>query len=507
MGSVVPFGIFVLLTASSFCQGKFRFANFYGDHMVLQQAPRRAIVWGFGNVGQSVMLSLNGKVYTTKTAKSGQWRITLDAMSDNGPFTITAKSQNDVITLKDVLFGDVWVCSGQSNMVMTVSQIFRSKQELAMAANGTYSQVRLFQAAYKSSDKPLDEFATKRSWSSATPERIQSFSGLCWIYGRMLNDKLKRPIGLVQSAVGGTFIESWMSLQAKQKCPSSVKFGWFSWWKKAPPLLYNGMIHPLLKSTITGALWYQGESNALEANRNGEYKCQLPTMINDWRKNFHQSSGGQTSKTFPFGFVQLPGFRSKDITTGYTDLHWHSTAEFGDVPNPVLKNVFMSVAVDLPDPKSKYESIHPRFKTDIARRLYYGGIALAYGQKVQFRGPFPKSIHNDKDAKTITVNYKYGPIKKPNDLKSDEVGFEVCCAVTQKCNQWSKVNVTSYNSTAVALTYSCPSNTNAMALRYAWRETPCSLKHCLIYSVKASLPAPPFVFNLDQSSSVTGIIG
>ena len=212
-----------------------RFANYFQDHMVLQRAPQRAIVWGFGDVGKPIILRLNNQIYTTVTdlkSTDGQnasiWSVTLEPVFDEGPFDIHVSQPliNGTlinITLHDVLFGDVWICSGQSNMQMTVSDIFNATEEIANAGN--YPKIRVFTSALEPSIIPLEELiGIAQNWSVASPKSIGGpawvyFSAVCWLYGRMIHEALgRRPIGLVATSYGGTGIELWMPAEALPKC-------------------------------------------------------------------------------------------------------------------------------------------------------------------------------------------------------------------------------------------------------------------------------------------------
>ena len=211
-----------------------RFANYLQDHMVLQRAPQRAIVWGFGDSNTLTTLTIDGRIYTTisETSTNAQnesiWSVTLDPVSDEGPFDIhvTQLLKNGTvvtITLHDVMFGDVWVCSGQSNMELTVSLIYNATIEIANAGN--YPKIRVFSVARVASAVPIEELLSiSLNWSLASPSSIGGpdwnyMSAVCWLYGRMIHQALNgRPIGLIATSWGGTFIELWMPPKALQEC-------------------------------------------------------------------------------------------------------------------------------------------------------------------------------------------------------------------------------------------------------------------------------------------------
>jgi sialate O-acetylesterase len=212
-----------------------RFANYIQDHMVLQRAPQKAVIWGFGDPSTLTTLRMNDRFYITVSPSEpanelGEsiWSVTLDPVSDEGPFDIhvsqpLANGTLVTITLHGVLFGDVWICSGQSNMEMTVSLIFNATEEIANAGN--YPKIRLFTAALVPSAAPVEELlGILLNWSVASPQTVggpdwQYMSAVCWLYGRMIHQALGgRPIGLIATSWGGTAIEFWMPPKAIQDC-------------------------------------------------------------------------------------------------------------------------------------------------------------------------------------------------------------------------------------------------------------------------------------------------
>ena len=216
-----------------------RFANYLQDHMVLQRAPQRAIVWGYGDPSVLTILRMNDKIYTTiseaevaNAQNESIWSVTLDAVSDEGPFDIhvsqpLANGTIVTITLHDVLFGDVWICSGQSNMQLTVSLIHNASEEIANAGN--FPKIRVFTAALKPSPVPLEELlGIILNWSVASKQSVggpdwQHMSAVCWLYGRMVHQALGgRPIGLIATSYGGTVIELWMPPKALQECNTTA---------------------------------------------------------------------------------------------------------------------------------------------------------------------------------------------------------------------------------------------------------------------------------------------
>ncbi|CAI8011165.1 Sialate O-acetylesterase [Geodia barretti] len=397
----------LLLLYTSAARAAFRFANYYGDHMVLQRAPAQANIWGYVDECAAVNITFNSATISATVTPDGgtecRWIATLPATDAVTPFTITATSLQGTITLADVLFGDVWVCSGQSNMQFTVPQAFNASEEEALADK--YPNIRLFTAALMASDTPVEELlAVEQPWSVASAKTVGGgnwtyFSASCWFYGRNIYDVVQYPIGLVDTDWGGTPVEAWSSPDALAKCgkyTSSRKADGKAPSPDQPSVLWNAMIYPLLNMTIKGAVWYQGEANAGDPST---YNCTFPAMIDDWRGKWKNASQ-HTSSLFPFGFVQLAAYgsdNSSSFSPGFPVIRWAQTADYGFVPNPRLRAVFMAVAMDLGDPSSPFGSIHPRDKQDVGLRLALAGRAIAYGDsEVYFTGPL---------ATTATMRY------------------------------------------------------------------------------------------------------
>ncbi|XP_071114953.1 sialate O-acetylesterase-like [Haliotis cracherodii] len=501
MGHLVMFNLlavtFIWLVSFEVEAATFGFSKSYANHMVLQQAPKKSTIWGFAsNVGETVTVHISGKGSVTTTTRHGDngdvvWYAQLPPISAGGPYTITVTSREGKLTLSDVLFGDVWVCSGQSNMGFTMSM------------SGSF--------AYR--DNHLNLYDMFARANSVGGKDWVHFSALCWLYGKHLYNTLKYPIGLISTADGGTMDEAWSSPDALAKCLSkheipapkykngAVDHDTFS-------SLWNAMVHPLLHTTIYGVIWYQGESNSDPKNGLDRYKCTFPALIDDWRKQFSDASGGQTSNMFPFGFVQLAPFRHWNVNSGWGILRWHQTADYGYVPNDRMKNTFMAVAMDLPDYKSPHGSIHPRDKADIAERLYIEAMIVAYKRTdmLNRRGPFPTGFTEVVDRKTVQFSYAN---TKTTIEKRNNNGFEVCCVprkdisdtrnfcpMTYPSKLWNAVPITHSDSTSVTIDYhsACSSSNPYLGgIRYEWKESPCDVKKCAVYNRLSGSPAPPFI--------------
>ncbi|XP_074018548.1 sialate O-acetylesterase [Numenius arquata] len=477
------------------------FASYYGHHMVLQKEPMGAVVWGYGEPGATVTVVLSGNgglIVMKKTAQvkgpSGTWTTVLDPMDQGGPYTLTARQGSENVTLQDIYFGDVWLCSGQSNMVMTVLQIANASRELADAAR--YSYIRIFAAAPARSDVELEDLERiELPWSIPTAENLGHgnftyFSAVCWLLGRYLYEALGYPIGLVEAAWGGTPIEAWSSQRALRACGLPEDSGSISphphlSGPQTPSVLWNAMIHPLLNMTLRGVAWYQGEANTFL--HTDLYNCTFPALVADWRWAFHAASAGQTQPLLPFGFVQLSTYRRQSPDDSFARLRWHQTADLGVVPNARLPGTFMAVAMDLCDERSPYGSVHPRDKQNVAHRLQLGARAVAYGEKdVVFQGPYPTQAILEVTKGLLNLTYSQELVCRRRDTQA----FEVCCSTPCR---WLPASVVAVGSHTVTLALAgC--GTLVLALRYAWAEWPCEYQSCALYNTQG-LPAPPFILD------------
>ncbi|CAG5130233.1 unnamed protein product, partial [Candidula unifasciata] len=482
----------------------FAFAKHFQNNMVLQKAPARANIYGFSSaIGQKVIAQMrtpSRQYYYSTTVQQGQspdigvWSFSLDPIDANVTVSISVQSELGGLTIGNVIFGDVWLCSGQSNMEFTVIQMLQAKQEIAEAKN--YPNVRLVTVAEEQSPTPLyDLISIQEDWTSPSSASVggpawEYFSAVCWLFGKNIHKELGYPIGLVATDWGGTPVEAWSSPEALAECGVTSTDNTARAKLTGPQtntVLWNAMVNPLLGMTIYGAIWYQGENDASGAMMN-RYNCTFPTMIKDWRKNFNKFSNGQTSASFPFGFVQLaPNRNDQSISVGFSDIRFHQTADWGYVPNRDMPNVFMAVAMDLPDFSSSYGSIHPRDKTDVGFRLTLSGLAVAYGKQEVFQGPFP--VKGDVVSDNLILDYG----DSANLQIKDTEGFEILC-VKGVAEEWIPTSIIAHNTTAVTLFSNvCNPGQQLRGLRYAWRESPCAFKKCAVYETINDLPAPPFV--------------
>jgi len=365
-----------------------------GDNMVLQR-DRAVPVWGWDDAGTQVTVTV-GEAKATATADAGgRWAVELPAMKAGGPFTMTIEG-TDTVTVKDILIGEVWVCSGQSNMEWTVSNSNNAPEEIA-AAN--HLQIRHIKIPHVPADQPQDNVPSD-GWKVCSPETVAGFTAVGYFFGRYLNQQLDVPIGLIGSNWGGTRIEPWTPPIGFQSVPAlkdiadnlanfPTKNADGKVNHQTPLALYNGMIHPLLPYAVRGAIWYQGESN------NGEgmlYHEKMKALIHGWRSVWNDES-------MPFYFVQLAPFRYGGEPTRLPGI-WEAQLKTLCVPN-----TGMAVTVDI----GNVTDIHPRNKQDVGKRLALWALAKNYGQNdLVYSGPLYSSMKVDGNKAVISFDHVGG---------------------------------------------------------------------------------------------------
>ena len=445
---LLPLALVALHTTST----NARFAHTYGSHMVLQKAPQRAVVWGYytsGTVDQVTLILDAVPVPVFEGQEQGTWMAKLPATpASNTPHTLVLSENNTTTTLNDVLFGDVWVCSGQSNMAFLLQNAFNGSALVKESIN--YPNLRVFTSFKNNSPRPLAEQPhVEERWSRSSPAAVSQaahrlhqvqqpldddwlvFSAVCYLYGVEMMKHTSYPIGLVNTNWGGTPVEFWSSKESLEQCNDDQNTSGGA--KNLPKGIvggaYNGMLKPLLNMSIYGAIWYQGESNANDVVTTVDpqglpmvtYGCTFPSMIADWRKKWHEGSLGETSDMFYFGYVQLASWVASG--TGPSQIRWAQSGGYGHVPNVQMPNVFNAVAIDLTDRTSPYGSVHIRDKVTVAKRLSAGGLAMAYGNKnVYWQGPIVKSARVLNHTIVVTFGNVGG-----NGLEiRNATGWEMC---------------------------------------------------------------------------------
>jgi sialate O-acetylesterase len=344
----------------------------FSDNMVLQQQTT-APIWGNGIPNSRVTVSaswLKEKV-TTTTNEQGSWRILLNTPSAGGPHRITIKN-GQTVTLNNVMIGEVWLCSGQSNMEMPMKGFPAQPVEGANNAilRSKNPNIRIITVKRASKTTPQSNF--EGTWQMASPETVANFSATAYFFGQLLNDILDTPIGLISSSYGGSCIEAWMSNETAtpfEQVPVPKPNDSILSPNRTPTVLYNGMIHPLIGYSIRGAIWYQGETNYRDAEN---YPSLMKSMVEEWRQKWNQGN-------FPFYYCQIAPYDYQLLTPSDT-IHKHSSAYLREAQleaAQIIPNSAMAVLLDA----GEESNIHPAKKQIAAHRLAYLALAKTYGIK------------------------------------------------------------------------------------------------------------------------------
>jgi sialate O-acetylesterase len=457
----------------------------FSDHMVLQR-DKPVPVWGWGEPGKQVSVSFAGQTKSAVADKDGKWMVKLDPLTTNASGqTMKVQSGEKSIDVNDILIGEVWLGSGQSNMAMTVS---RSRDFDKEQAEANLPLIRSFKEGSASAQSAQQD--GKGKWEVCSSESVGLFSATLYFFGKSLHKELNVPIGLINSSVGGTPIEAWIDGETQKKTPELK--GFFNWleadqaafdreaakaayqkqlakWEVArdkakadkKPLptkprdpvetrdrkadiggLFNGKIAPLIPFAMRGFIWYQGEANG-HPGKSPHYRFQLPLLITDWRKRWGEE--------LPTAWVQLPNF-------GRTGEHWAEVRE-GMLQTLKLPKTGMAIAIDLGDEKD----IHPKNKQDVGKRLALWALGDIYGQKVNSTsGPIPTAHSVNGQEIRVSFSHADGGLKpKEGELK----GFIIC----GPDKQWKSAKVRIEGNQIIA---SSPEVTSPVALRYSWDSWP-----------------------------------
>ena len=452
-----------------------RLPALFTDHMVLQQGQKNR-VWGWADPGEEVIVTISGQKQTAKADTKGKWLVTLDALQVGGPHTLAVTGKNK-LAVQDVLVGEVWICSGQSNMGLDVAAANDADLETKTAK---FPNIRLISVPQVGTQEPQDDF--KGKWEVCTPLTVKSFSAVGYFFGRQLHQTLDVPIGLIDDAWGGSACEAWIrrdllekderyrSLIARwqeiERDPEAAKKG------KANPLtgnarpanIYNGVLKPTIGYGIRGVVWYQGESNA---GRAYQYRDLFPLMIQSWRDEWQQGD-------FPFYYVQLADFLAEKDQPG--DSSWAELREAQTMTMKRLPNTGEAVIIDIGEGRD----IHPRNKQDVGKRLARWALARDYGlSDVPYHSPQYKSMEKQGNKIVLTFDHVGTGLYAFDVAKP--VGFAI--AGSDKKFVWADAELQGTDKIVV----SSKDVADPAAVRYAWADNPV----CNVYS-KNGLPLTPF---------------
>ncbi len=367
----------------------------FTDNAVLQQRVP-VPVWGTGDDGETVTVSFQQQRVST-VVRDGQWHVQLKPLRAGGPFEMTIHSGQKVVRLKNILVGEVWLCSGQSNMQMALAQTLNGMETAAAAAD---PKLRLFTVPPRASMRRQTRIDGQ--WAECTPTTAAAFSAVAYYFGRDLRKALNVPVGLINSSFGGTVVQAWTSGQFltgaaahNRKIRELLRDNQYGDWLIQANLssrLYNAMIYPLIPYALRGVIWYQGESNWYDA---WAYRHNLESLIRNWRSDWGQGD-------FPFLQVQLAPYTAPLAEPA--ESNWAELRESQWVVSQRLPNVGMAVITDCGDA----DDIHPPYKEPVGQRLALQARAMAYGHKVVCQGPLYDSHSVVGDHVIIRFKHTHG---------------------------------------------------------------------------------------------------
>jgi sialate O-acetylesterase len=450
-----------LISTIAFGQ-QLRVPTLFSSDMVLQQNSELTL-WGWANRNDEVTISTSWdhKEITTKTsATEAIWKTAINTPSAGGPYTITIKTKSQQILLENVLIGEVWLCSGQSNMEWSASKgIIDSLTEVSNANN---PNIRMFNVQKATYNYPLNNCTG--TWKSCTPEIMGTFSAVGYFFGRRLNENLNVPIGLINASWGGTPIEVWMKgdlIEKDSLLLSDAYKNTKAWSPIKPGATYNTMIYPLTGFPIAGVIWYQGESNV---QHHPTYSRLFKMMVENWRSDW--------KKELPFYTVQIAPHSYK---WQFENLFLAAYLREQQTQCMQIPNTDMIVTTDL---VTDTTDIHPRNKKDVGIRLANLALTDTY-HKSGINSKFPKYKSLSMEKGKIRISFD----NAPNGLKCNGKELtEFCIAGSDKV--FHKATAKIDKNTVVV---SCKEVKNPVAVRFAFRNSPLPN----LFSIEG-LPVIPF---------------
>lgn len=453
---ITIFVFFLILSNTAFAN--ITLPNIFSDNMVLQRNAE-VTIWGWANPQEEVVItpSWNNETYKIKASNQAKWEIVIPTPKEGGPYSISIKGYNEIV-LKNILIGEVWICSGQSNMEMNASWGIENGDEAVK--NAANPNMRFFSVPKLTATSPQNNISG--TWTECSPETMKYFSAVAYFFGKRLQEELKNvPIGLISSNWGGTPAEIWTPEEVIQDdavlLESAKTRKEESYGPNQPGRAFNAMIFPLTKFKIAGTLWYQGESNVGSM----VYDKTFSALIASWRKLWNYD--------FPFYYVQIAPYK-------YGENHF-SGSIIRDAQRKVLKevsNTGMVVTSDI----SPIDDIHPKDKKSVGIRL--ANLALANTYKTNsalVNGPLYKGITIEKNKVVVAFDYAEGLYFK--DKKGELFELAGVDNVFYKANAVVKNNSVILQSAEVKA---------PVKVRYAWKNT----DQATLFN-KANLPASSFI--------------
>jgi sialate O-acetylesterase len=482
--------VMVLAAKTPSVHAKVELPNIFGHHMVLQRGQANR-VWGTASEGEKVSVSIAGQRHLAVAGPEGEWQVVLDPLVVGPPLDLIVEGTNR-LHFTDVLVGEVWICSGQSNMQWPVE---RSNDADIEARTARYPKIRMINFPQVGSQSPI--WSHDRQWQVCSRETVPGFSAVGYFFARDLHQALDVPIGMINNAWGGSACEAWIN-RDRLAASESLKPLLERWEKseqehvelatqtelddagkkklarldqlmggnQRPANIYNGVLKSHLGYGIRGAIWYQGESNA---GRAYQYRELFPLMIANWREEWGQGD-------FPFYWVQLADFLAESPEP--EESAWAELREAQTMTMAKLPNTGEAVIIDLGEGKD----IHPMNKVSVGRRLARWALANQYQIPVPFRSPLYKSMEKQGNTITLTFDHVQPQTRgwRPFDT-NDPRGFAIAGA--DKKFVWADAKVLGDGRIAV----SSEQVPDPVAVRYGWANNPV----CNMYSSEG-LPLTPF---------------
>jgi sialate O-acetylesterase len=464
-----------------------RLPKVISDHAVLQR-DLPLVVWGWAEPGEKVKVALGRQTRSTAADTSGAWHVTLAPLKVGGPLDMVVTGKN-TITVKDLLVGDVWICSGQSNMEFGLGGADNAGDAIKAATN---SNIRLLHVTADQLPAPATDIPN--TWAVCSPQTVGGFSAVGYFFGKTVNEETGVPIGLIESAWGGTAIEPWTSPDAWKRIDELAKLNTDS---NSLGRIYNGRIAPLAPYGIKGALWYQGESNGGDDDI---YFHKMRGLIGCWRNTWRAYAGKNKANAgnapeyeFPFYFVQLANFQGANDNPAGGD-GW-AKIRMAQLKALTIPKTGMALAIDIGDGGD----IHPRNKEDVGKRLAFWALAKDYGKsKVACSGPLYKGmtvkgntirVSFDYTGRGLIIGRKEGhgaavEVKASTDKAGDAPKLQRFAIAGQDKN-WFWADAVIDGPAVVVSSTNVP---NPVAVRYAFSMNPAG---CNLYN-KEGLPASPF---------------
>ncbi|MEI6646796.1 MAG: sialate O-acetylesterase [bacterium] len=491
----------------------------FADHMVLQRDMPVA-VWGWADAGEKVTVSFGKQSKTAVPDATGRWQVALDAMPANATAQELIIIGTNTVVIRDVLVGEVWFCSGQSNMNTLTSENPKEilDREIPKAELPT---LRLFASA-TALGPTVQKDLSNGQWVLSTPKTALNYSGVAFFFGREIHNALKVPVGLVKVGCGGSKCESWTGIEGLQDDPAYQKTLKAQWekklaeypavlqkynevtlpnWEKAvaqaktdgkptpikpgkpnsgpdsahcPASLFNHLVAPLVGLSMRGVIWYQGESNASSPEESKDYRTLFPAMINDWRKRWQRPD-------MPFLFVQIANFRAAQTQPVETPANW-ALAREAQAMALSLPNTGMATAIDI---NHEPDNIHPTNKYDVGLRLSFVALAKVYGKDIPYAGPtFDKMTIEGSKARLHFTHTDGG-------LKTRDGGPVKGVAIADQAGAFVWADAVIDGNTLVL---SSPESKAPAKVRYGWAMNP-------IGNLDNGVGLPAFPFRTDTEQS------